>query len=81
MATTTVSTGSVGTLFLRVGTNSQIGCLLEYARPTLLQLNRIGELGELVYTGLNEPGYASVVAVNTGDGVLAWWVVLGVELA
>ncbi len=42
----------------------------EYPRPTLEQLNKIGEIGELVYTGLNEPGYPSVVAVNTGDGVL-----------
>ncbi len=42
----------------------------EYPRPTLEQLNKIGEIGELVYTGLNEPGYPSVVAVNTGNGVL-----------
>lgn len=53
----------------------------EYPRPTLEQLNQLGEMGELVYTKLNEPGYPEVVAVNTGDGVLAWWVVLGVELA
>ena len=42
----------------------------EYPRPTLEQLNKIGETVELVYTGLNEPGYPSVVAVNTGSGVL-----------
>ena len=41
----------------------------EYPRPTPEQLNKIGEMGELVYTGLNEPGYPSVVAVNTGSGV------------
>ena len=52
----------------------------EYPRPTLEQLNRIGEMGELVYTKLNEPGYPEVVAINTGRGVLPWWVVLGVEL-
>ena len=34
------------------------------------QLNQLGEMGELVYTKLNEPGYPSVVAVNTGNGVL-----------
>ncbi len=38
------------------------------------------ERGVLVYTKLNEPGYPEVVAVNTGRGVLPWWVVLGVEL-
>jgi hypothetical protein len=27
-------------------------------------------MGELVYTGLNEPGYPEVVAANTGSGVL-----------
>ena len=27
-------------------------------------------MGELVYTGLNEPGYPEVVAVNTGVGLL-----------
>ncbi len=53
----------------------------EYPRPTLEQLNQVGEMGELVYTGLNEPGYPEVVAVNTGSGVLPWWVVLGVEVA
>ena len=52
----------------------------EYPRPTLEQLNQLGEMGELVYTKLNEPGYPEVVAVNTGRGVLPWWVVLGVEL-
>ena len=53
----------------------------EYPRPTLEQLNQLGEMGELVYTGLNEPGYPEVVAVNTGRGVLPWWVLLGVEVA
>ena len=53
----------------------------EYPRPTLEQLNQLGEMGELVYTKLNEPGYPEVVAVNTGSGVLPWWVVLGVEVA
>ncbi len=53
----------------------------EYPHPTLEQLNKIGEIGELVYTKLNEPGYPEVVAVNTGSGVLPWWLVLGVELA
>ncbi len=53
----------------------------EYPRPTPRQLNQLGELGELVYTKLNSPGYPSVVAVNTATGVLPWWVVLGVELA
>ncbi len=52
----------------------------EYPRPTLEQLNQLGEMGELVYTGLNEPGYPEVVGVNTGGGVLPWWVVLGVEV-
>ena len=52
----------------------------EYPRPTLEQLNQVGEMGELVYTKLNEPGYPEIVAVNTGEGVLPWWVVLGVEL-
>ena len=52
----------------------------EYPRPTLEQLNQLGEMGELVYTKLNEPGYPSVVAVNTGSGVLPWWVMLGVEV-
>jgi hypothetical protein len=27
-------------------------------------------MGKLVYTGLNEPGYPEIVAVNTGVGVL-----------
>lgn len=53
----------------------------EYPRPTLKQLNQLGQLGELVHTKLNEPGYPSVVAVNTGKEVVPWWVVLGVELA
>ena len=52
----------------------------EYPRPTLEQLNQLGGMGELVYTKLNEPGYPEVVAVNTGEGVLPWWVVLGVEV-
>ena len=51
----------------------------EYPRPTLEQLNQLGEMGKLVYTKLNEPGYPEVVAVNTGRGVLPWWMVLGVE--
>ncbi len=51
-----------------------------YPRPTLEQLNQLGELGELVYTKLNEPGYPEVVAINTGSGILPWWVVLGVDL-
>lgn len=42
----------------------------EYPRPTLEQLNQLGEMGELVYTKLNEPGYPEVVAINTGEGVL-----------
>lgn len=56
----------------------------EYPRPTLEQLNQLGEMGELVYTKLNEPGYPEVVVVNTGNtgsGVLPWWVALGVELS
>ncbi len=52
----------------------------EYPRPTLEQLNQVGEMGELVYTKLNEPGYPEIVAVNTGRGVLPWWVMLGVEV-
>ncbi len=52
----------------------------EYPRPTLEQLNQVGEMGELVYTKLNEPGYPSVVAVNTGEGMLPSWVVLGAKL-
>ena len=51
----------------------------EYPHPTLEQLNQLGEMGKLVYTKLNEPGYPEVVAVNTGRGVLPWWMVLGVE--
>ncbi len=42
----------------------------EYPRPTLEQLTQLGEIGELVYTKLNEPGYPEVVAVNSGAGVL-----------
>lgn len=42
----------------------------EYPRPTLEQLNQLGEIGELVYTGLDKSGYPVVVAVNTGAGVL-----------
>jgi hypothetical protein len=42
----------------------------EYPRPTLEQLNQLGEMGELVYTKLNEPGYPEVMALNTGSGVL-----------
>ncbi len=52
-----------------------------YPRPTFEQLNQLGEMGELVYTKLNEPRYPEVAAVNTGAGVLPWWVVLGVEVA
>jgi ribosomal 50S subunit-associated protein YjgA (DUF615 family) len=51
-----------------------------YPRPTLEQLDQLGEMGELVYTMLNEPGYPEIVAVNTGAGVLPWWVVLGIRL-
>lgn len=43
-----------------------------YPRPTLEQLNRIGEMGKLVYTKLNEPGYPEVMALNTGKDVLPW---------
>ncbi len=39
-----------------------------------------GEMGDLVYTKINEPGYPEVEAVNTSTGVLPWWAVLGVEL-
>jgi hypothetical protein len=53
----------------------------DYPHPTLEQLNQLEEMGELVYTKLNEPGYPEVAAVNTGEGVLPWWVVLGVEAA
>lgn len=53
----------------------------EYPRPTLEQLNQLGEMGELVYTKLNEPGYPDVLSVNTEKGLLPWWVVLGVELS
>ena len=42
----------------------------EYPRPTLLPLNQRPGVGEGVYTKFNEPGYPSVVAVNTGRGVL-----------
>ncbi len=49
-----------------------------YPHPTLEQLAQLGEMGELVYTKLNEPGYPEVVAVNTGSCILPWWVVLGV---
>lgn len=52
----------------------------EYPRPTLEQLNQLGEMGELVYTKLNSTGYPEVVAVNNGKGVLPWWAALGVEL-
>ena len=41
----------------------------EYPRPTLLQLNHLGEMGELVYTKFDQPGDPDVVAVNTGGGV------------
>ncbi len=52
----------------------------EYPHPNLEQLNHLGELGELVYTKLDEPRYPEVVAVNNGSGVLLWWVLLWVEL-
>lgn len=52
----------------------------EYPRPTLEQLNQLGEMGELVYTKLNEPGYPEVVAVNNSTGVVPWWEMLGVEV-
>lgn len=52
----------------------------EYPRLTLEQLTQLGKIGELVYTKLNKPGYPEVVAVNTGSGILPWWVVLGVKL-
>lgn len=51
----------------------------EYPRPTE-QLNQLEELGDLVYTMHDEAGYSEVVAVNTGVGVLPWWVVLGMAL-
>ena len=63
-----------------IGDKEVVVVAKEYPRPTLEQLNQLGEMGELVYTKLNEPGYPSVVAVNTGSGVLPWWVLLGVEL-
>ncbi len=63
-----------------IGDKEVVVVAKEYPRPTLEQLNQLGEMGELVYTKLNEPGYPSVVAVNTGSGVLPWWVVLGVEV-
>ncbi len=53
----------------------------EYPRPTPRQLNKIGEMGELVYTGLNEPGYPELVAVNAGSGVLTIVGSVGVEVA
>lgn len=68
---------------LKVGVSGDAEAVVvakEYPRPTLEQLNQLGEMGELVYTKLNEPGYPEVVAVNTGRGVLPWWVVLGVEV-
>ena len=68
---------------LKTGTSEEQEAVVvnkEYPRPTLEQLDQLGEMGELVYTKLNEPGYPEVVAVNTGVGVLPWWVVLGVEL-
>ena len=63
-----------------VGDKEVLVVAKEYPRPTLEQLNQLGEMGELVYTGLNEPGYPEVVAVNTGSGVLPWWVALRVEV-
>ena len=68
---------------LKVGASGDGEALVvakEYPRPTLEQLNQLGEMEELVYTKLNEPGYPEVMAVNTGSGVLPWWVVLGVEV-
>lgn len=53
----------------------------EYPYPTLEQLNQLGEMRELLYTGLNESEYPSVMALNTGDGVVPWMVALGVEAA
>ncbi|HEY9782007.1 MAG TPA: hypothetical protein V6D09_17940 [Leptolyngbyaceae cyanobacterium] len=64
-----------------IGDKEVVVVAKEYPRPTLEQLNQLGEMGKLVYTKLNEPGYPEVVAVNTGGGVLPWWVVLGVEVA
>ena len=64
-----------------IGDKEAVVVAKEYPRPTLEQLNKIGEMGELVYTKLNEPGYPEVVAVNTGEGVLPWWLVLGVGIA
>lgn len=52
----------------------------EYPRPTLEQLNQLGEMGKLVHTTLNEPGYSDVLAINTGKQVVPWWVALRVEL-
>lgn len=52
----------------------------EYPHPTLEQLNQLGEMGELIHTTLNEPGYPDVLAINTGKQVVPWWVALGVEL-
>ncbi len=69
---------------LKIGTSEEQEAVVvnkEYPRPTLEQLNQLGEMGELVHTKLNEPGYPEVVAVNTATGVLPWWVVLKVEVA
>ncbi len=53
-----------------------------YPRPTRERSwISAGERGELVHTKLNEPGSPEVVALNTGSGVVPWWVVLGVEVA
>jgi hypothetical protein len=63
------------------GDGEAVAASKEYPRPTLEQLNQLGEMGELVYTKLSKPGYPEVVALNTSSGVLPWWVVLGVEVA
>jgi hypothetical protein len=58
---------------LKVGASGEqeaVAVSKEYPRPTFEQLNQLGERGELVYTGLNEPGYPEVLALNTGSGVL-----------
>ncbi len=68
---------------LKVGISGDTEAVMvvkEYLRPTLEQLNQLGEMSKLLYTKLNEPGYPEVVAVNTDSGVLPWWVVLGVEV-
>ena len=54
----------------------------EYPRPTLEQLNQLGELGELVYTKFNEPGYPEVLTIKIlgKNELLPWWVVLGICL-